>query len=64
MNRFCRAVLMNIKCLLLRLDLALSETIGNSHSNFIADEQSVCGEDTDIIIANSTNKVTTVIIDN
>lgn len=64
MKTFCRAVLMNIKCLLLRLDLALSETIGNSCSNFITDEQSVCGEDTDIIIANSTNKVTTVIIDN
>lgn len=63
MNTFCRAVLMNIKCLL-RLDLALSEMIGNSRSNFITDEQSVCGEDTDIIIANSTNKVTTVIIDN
>lgn len=55
---------MNIKCLLLRLDLTLSETIWNSRSNFITDEQSVCGEDTDIIIANSTNKVTTVIIDN
>ena len=53
---------MNIKCLLLRLDLTLSETIGNSCSNFITDEQSVCGEDADIIIANSPNKVTIVII--